>query len=83
MWEVVTVFSLSVSAYAGTPPIRRKVVSRQATIVGNVLSQTGITTRYRDHASQAHQSEVRRPRIVGPSPQSHCNQSPGSVTQGR
>jgi hypothetical protein len=81
--SVVTVFSLSVNAYVGTPPIRRSVASRHATIVGSVLSSTGITTRNRDQASHAHHNAVRRPPMRGPSPQSHCNHRPGSTIQGR
>jgi hypothetical protein len=82
-WSIDTVFSLSVNAYVGTPPIRRNVVSKQDTMVGMVLSSTGITTRNRDHASHAHHKLVRRPLIRGPSPQSHCSHNPGSVIHGR
>jgi hypothetical protein len=59
------------------------VVSTHATIVGRVRSQTAITTRKRDQASHAHHRFVRRPATRGPSPQSHCSHSPGSVTHGR
>jgi hypothetical protein len=61
----VTVFSLSVNAYTGTPPSRRSVVSRQAITVGIVLSIVGSTTRKRDQASQAHHRNVRLPLIRG------------------
>ena len=82
--STVTVFSLSVSAYVGTPPSRRSVASRQATIVGSVLSQhrrsrPGTATR------PATRTQHRPPAAdrAGPSPQSHCSHSPGSVTHGR
>lgn len=83
MCSTVTVFALSVSAQVGDPPIRRKVVSRQATSVPNVQSQTGITTRNHDHDSHAQNSQVRRPPMRAPSPQSNCSQRPGSGTHGR
>lgn len=44
--------------------MRRNVSSRQAAIVRIVLSQTGITTRNLDQASQAHHSCVRRPSTI-------------------
>ncbi len=79
----MTVFSLSVSADTGTPPIRRSVTSRHAISVGSVRSQAGSTTRNRDHASHAQNSNVARgvpsgPGTCGPLPQSHCSHSPGS-----
>ncbi|MFF3128734.1 hypothetical protein ACFVRD_42270 [Streptomyces sp. NPDC057908] len=83
MCSTVTVFALSVSTQVGAPPIRRSVVSRQATRVPRVQSQTGITTRNRDQDSHAQNSQVRRPPIFGPSPQSNCRQRPGSGIHGR
>jgi len=79
---------LSVNAYTGAPPIRRNVASRQATSVGNVRSQVGITTRNLDQASHAQNSSVTRstpsgPGTLGPVPQSHCSHSPGSLIHGR
>jgi hypothetical protein len=58
--SMVTVRSLSVSAYVGLPPKRRRVSSRQAMTVGIVRSWVGMTTRNLDQASQAHQSRVSR-----------------------
>jgi hypothetical protein len=81
--STVTVFSLSVSTYVGTPPIARNVLSKQDATVGNVLSRTGITTRNRDQASHAHHSQVRRPSTRGPSPQSNWHHIPGSGIHGR
>src|SRR4051794_29122593 len=88
--STVTVFSLSVNRYDGTPPIRRNVVSRQATSVGRVRSQVGITTRNLDHANHAQNNSVARitPGFVGsgtfgPQPQSNCSHRPGSVIHGR
>lgn len=77
------VLALSESTYVGTPPIARNVVSRFDASVPTVESHTGITTRNRDHASQAQNSQVLRPAISGPLPQSTCSQSPGSGTHGR
>jgi len=82
-WPTVTVFSLSVSTWVGAPPNARKVASKQAINVGSVRSQQAITTRNRDQASQAQNSDVARPAIVGPAPQSNCNQPPGSGIHGR
>ncbi len=84
----MTVFSLSVSAYTGTPPIRRSITSRHAISVGSVRSHVGSTTRNRDHASHAQNSSVPRgspsgPGTSGPLPQSHCSHNPGSVIHGR
>jgi len=81
--STVTVFSLSVNAYVGHPPRRRKVTSMQAITVGSVLSKMGSTTRNRHHASQAQNSVVLRPAIVGPSPKSYWSHKPGSGTHGR
>jgi hypothetical protein len=83
MCSTVTVFSLSVSAYVGAPPIVRSVVSRQASSEGRVRSQTGSTTRNRDQASHAQNTNVRRPAMRGPSPQSNCSHNPGSGIHGR
>jgi hypothetical protein len=65
---VVTVFSLSVNAYVGHPPNRRRVASIQAITVGSVLSIMGSTTRKRDHDNQAQNSHVLCPATTGPSP---------------
>ena len=62
--STVTVRSLSVSAYVGLPPNRRRVSSRQAITVGIVRSQVGMMTRNRHQASQAHHSSVSRPPIT-------------------
>src|SRR5687767_3191062 len=78
MCSTVTVLSLSVNAYAGTPPNLPNVSAKQDTTLGNVLSNVGITTRNLDQASHAHHNDVRRPPIRGPSPQSNCSHSPGS-----
>ncbi|WP_220450447.1 hypothetical protein [Streptomyces flaveus] len=57
--------------------------------VGGVRSQTGITTRKRDHAGHAQNNSVSRslppPGLgtFGPHPQSNCNQRPGSAIHGR
>jgi hypothetical protein len=54
-------YSANRFASVGTRPafaIRRNVASRQATTVGTVLSQIGITTRNRDQASHAHHNTV-------------------------
>lgn len=83
MCSTVTVFSLSVNAYVGAPPIERRVASRQASSDGRVRSQTGIMTRNRDQASQAQNNNDRLPAIRGPSPQSNCNHKPGSGIHGR
>lgn len=83
MCSTVTVFALSVSTYVGAPPIRLSVVSRQATSVPSVQSQTGITTRNRDQDSHAQNSQVRRPAMRGPSPQSNWSQRAGSGIHGR
>jgi hypothetical protein len=50
------------------------VTSIQAITLGSVLSKIGNTTRNRDQASQAQNSVVVRPPIVGPSPKSYWNQ---------
>ena len=76
MCSTVTVFSLSVNAYAGAPPNRRNAVSKQASNVGRVRSQAGITTRNRDQASHRQNSSVARAAppahgTIGPSPQSN------------
>ncbi len=63
---MVTVLALSVSTYAGTPPIVRSVASKHAANVGNVWSQTGMITRKRDHATHAQNSNVDRNRPSGP-----------------
>ncbi len=81
--SAVTVRSLSVRAYVGEPPKRRRVSSTQAMTVGIVRSQVGMITRNLDQASHAHHSRVPRPSIVGPSAQSHWNHIPGSGIQGR
>jgi len=46
-------------------------------------SQVGSTTRYRDQASQAQNSDVGRRFTRGPSAQSNCSHFPGSGSQGR
>jgi len=81
--STVTVFSLSVSRYVGTPPTRRNATSRAANTVGAVLARIGSTTRNRDHATHAQNNVVLTPSISGPSPKSYCNHIPGSVTHGR
>jgi hypothetical protein len=48
-----------------------------------VQSQTGSTTRKRDQDSHAQNSQVRRPSIFEPSPQSNWSHIPGSGIQGR
>ncbi len=68
----MTVRSLSVNQYVGTPPNTRIARSKQPITVGIVRSHTGNTTRNRDHANQAQNNNVARPAIVGPVPQSHC-----------
>ena len=68
MCSLVTVFSLSVNTYVGTPPIRRNVTSKAANTEGRVLSRSGSTTRNLDHATQATNSTVLTPSINGPSP---------------
>lgn len=80
---MVTVFGLSVSRYAGAPPICRSAVSIQDTRVPNVWSGVGLTTRNRDQDNQAQNSCVRRPPTFGPSPQSNWHHMPGSGTHGR
>ena len=79
----MTVFSLSVSTYVGTPPSSRNVRSNAAITDGCVLSRNAITTRNRDHANQATNNTVFTPSTTGPSPKSYCSHSPGSVTHGR
>lgn len=64
----VTVRSLSVNAYVGTPPMSRKVVSSPAMTEGIVRSRNARMTRKRDHASHAMNSTVFAPSITGPSP---------------
>src|SRR5215467_14728177 len=59
--SMVTVRSLSVSAYVGTPPSRRKVASSEVSTVPRVRSQVGSITRWRLHASQAQNRLVGRP----------------------
>ena len=86
--STVTVFSLSVNTNAGAPPRRRSVASRQVRAVPSLWSQVGITTRNRDQASHAQNSDVARgrpsgPNTTGPAPQSNCNHNPGSVIHGR
>ena len=66
----------------------RTVVSRHVNSVPSLRSQVGITTRNRDQASQAQNSNVGRgrpsgPNTIGPAPQSNCNHKPGSVIHGR
>ena len=68
MCSTVTVFSLSVNTYVGTPPRRRKATSRAANTLGIVLSRIGNTTRNLDHANQATNNTVFTPSITGPSP---------------
>jgi hypothetical protein len=79
----VTVFALSLSRNAGTPPTCRNVASRQAISEPIVWSHTGITTRNRDQASHAQNNCVLRPSMRGPSPQSNCSHRPGSAIHGR
>ena len=87
MCSTVTVFSLSVNTYVGTPPSSRNVRSNAAITDGCVLSRNAITTRNRDHANQATNNTVLtsplRPATTGPSPKSYWSHSPGSVTHGR
>jgi hypothetical protein len=69
------------------------VASRHATSVGSDRSHVGITTRNRDHASHAQNSNVARispdpgaavgSGTFGPHPQSNCSHRPGSVIHGR
>ncbi len=66
MCSTVTVLALSVSTYVGAPPIRLRVVSRQATKVPGIQSQSGNATRNRDQDSHAQNSQVRRPAMRGP-----------------
>ena len=82
-WSIVTVRSLSVSQYVGAPPKARMARSKQATTVGSVRSQVGITTRNLDHANHAQKRFVARPSMSGPVPQSHWAHIPGSGIQGR
>jgi hypothetical protein len=74
---------LSVKKYVGAAPNRRNIVSMQASAVGNVLSQVGITTRNRDHANHAQNRHVGRPHTTGAVPQSYWAHIPGSGTHGR
>ena len=68
MCSLVTVFSLSVNTYVGTPPIRRNVTSKAANTDDNVLSRRGSTTRKRDQATHATNRTVFTPSTSGPSP---------------
>ena len=68
MCSTVTVFSLSVNTYVGTPPRRRNVTSRAANTEGRVLSRIGNTTRNLDQASQATNKVALTPSMTGPSP---------------
>src|SRR5664279_4971600 len=61
MCSTVTVFSLSVSRYVGTPPTRRSATSTAACTLGRVLSSSGSTTRKRHQASQKQNSTVAVP----------------------
>lgn len=63
-----TIYRLLVvgEAQVGQPSNRRRAVSMQVMAVGRDLSTTGITTRKRDHDSQAQNSSVSRPATTGP-----------------
>src|SRR3546814_2180003 len=79
----MTAYEMRISDWSSDVCSSDLVASKHAATVGNVLSQIGITTRNRDHANHAQNNVVFRPEIVGPSPKSYCNHSPGSVTHGR
>ena len=61
----------------------RSVASKHDSTVGRVRSHVGITTRNRDHANHAQNSNVALPPMVGPVPQSNCSHMPGSTIHGR
>ncbi len=78
--SMVIVFSLPVRRQVSAPPIAREVESMHEIIAGRVRSQTGITTRKRDHAGHAGHAQnngVSRslpppgPGTFGPHPQSN------------
>jgi hypothetical protein len=81
MCSTVTVFSLSVYAYVGAPPITRSVASGQPNNVGKVRSHVGSTTRNRDQPSQAQNSNVPRPSRV-PHPSRTAATVPAQPRQG-
>jgi hypothetical protein len=55
----------------------------EAMTLGRERSKMGITTRKRDHDSQAQNNTVAIPATTGPSPKSYWNHIPGSGTHGR
>ena len=79
----MTVFSLSVSRYAGTPPGRRSATSAAARTEGWDLPGSGSTTRNPGQASHRQNKITVVPPIRGPSPKSYCAHIPGSGTHGR
>ena len=83
MVSIVTVRSLSLSAYVGTPPNCLRHWSIHEMRLGIVLLFTASTTRKRLQASHAQNNHVLAPLTDGPSHQSNWNHMPGSGIQGR